>query len=56
MSRPKTFRNIDCCEYCKYISWLSRGNAWCLKHEFDLNLFCEHSILKICDDFEENEE
>jgi hypothetical protein len=49
---PKDFRKITCCEYCKHISWISRKDAWCTKHEFDLNPANEVSVLKICDDFE----
>ena len=52
MGRPKDFRKITCCEYCKHISWISRKDAWCIKHEFDLNPANEVSVLKICDDFE----
>ena len=47
---PK-FRHVDCCEYCIFISWVTRKDAWCIKHEIDLNPANEVSVFKICDDF-----
>lgn len=45
------FRRVNCCEYCTFISWTTRKDVWCIKHEMDLNPSSETCIFKICDDF-----
>lgn len=54
MSKPPNYRTIDCCENCNFISWLSRKDAWCIKHEIDLNPVNEISILWVCNDYEDD--
>ena len=56
MSKPPSFRNIDCCQYCIHISWVTRKDAWCTKHEIDLNTAHEVFVARICDDFEVDDE
>jgi len=50
------FRDILCCEHCTHISWITRKDAWCTKHEFDLNPAHEVFVARICDDFEVDDE
>lgn len=49
--KPESFKCVDCCEHCKFISWITRKDAWCTKHDFDLNPYNEKAITKICDDY-----
>ena len=55
MSKPPSFRNINCCQYCIHISWVTRKDAWCTKHEIDLNTAHEVFVARICDDFKDEE-
>ena len=53
---PPNFRYSNCCEYCKSISWINVKDAWCIKHEIDLNPAKEVQVLNVCDDFEESDD
>lgn len=51
---PPNFKYAKCCEYCKFISWVDVKDAWCIKHEIDLNPAKEVRVLNVCDDFEDD--
>jgi hypothetical protein len=50
--KPESFRDIPNCEHCQFCSWVTRKDAWCTLHEFDLNPDYVNSIFKICDDYQ----
>ena len=54
--KPESFKKAPACEYCKHISFISHNDAWCMKHEFDVNGNNETHYCFICDDFEMDQE
>jgi hypothetical protein len=53
--KPDSFRRAPACEYCKYLEFVGHNDAWCVKHEFDINSNNEVHWCFICDEFEEGE-